>query len=315
MNRIITIALAAIVLCAATMFPGASAAAGGEEARPATPIFPNSLVRVEKTHPKTVFAGRPGAWDAYLRERSWVMRDGDQWHLWYTGYNSPKLVARHRLGYATSSDGINWRRSGDPLLEDTWVEDPMVLRVQGTYFMFSEGEEDRAQLMTSKDGIDWQWLGYLDIRKSNGQPISPGPFGTPTAWYEDGQWWLFYERNDAGVWLARSRDLKHWVNVDDAPVIRPGPDGYDDSLIAMDQVFRYKNLYYALLHGRSRAADSHWISYIAVSDDLRHWYKYWGNPIINYHEDMGSPVIVEDDGRMRIYTTGADVRLHYMVGE
>ena len=41
----------------------------------------------------------------------------------------------------------------------------------------------------------------------------------------DGQGWV--ERRDAGVWLARSRDLKVWTNVSDEPVLLPGPSDYD----------------------------------------------------------------------------------------
>ena len=57
-------------------------------------------------------------------------------------------------------------------------------------------------LFSSKDGIAWTRIGPLDIRMKNGDPIPPGPFGTPTAFKEKDVWNLFYERNDKGVWLA-----------------------------------------------------------------------------------------------------------------
>ena len=93
----------------------------------------------------------------------------------------------------------------------------------GTYFMFAEGKNDIAHLLTSTDGRKWTDLGSLDIRKTDGTPISPGPYGTPTAWFENGTWYLFYERGDQGVWLATSKDLKVWTNVQGRPGHRHGP--------------------------------------------------------------------------------------------
>ena len=71
--------------------------------------------------------------------------------------------------------------------------------------MFAEGKNDIAHLLTSPDGLNGPITGSLDIRKTDGSPIGPGPYGTPAAWFESGTWYLFYERGDRGVWLATSR--------------------------------------------------------------------------------------------------------------
>lgn len=34
-----------------------------------------------------IFVAQPGAWDAKIRERGWILRDGELWKLWYTGYD------------------------------------------------------------------------------------------------------------------------------------------------------------------------------------------------------------------------------------
>ena len=93
----------------------------------------------------------------------------------------------------------------------------------GTYQMFAESEDDRAFRMSSTDRIHWKHEGTLDIRKANGEPIAPGPFGTPAVWLENGTWHLFYERADEAVWLATSKDLKVWRNVRDESVLARGP--------------------------------------------------------------------------------------------
>ncbi len=84
---------------------------------------------------------------------------------------------------------------------------------------------------------------------ADGKPISKGPYGTPTAWFENGRWYLFYERGDRAVWLAESKDLKVFTNVQDEPVLVPGPGEYDRKMIALNQVIKYDGRYYACYHG------------------------------------------------------------------
>ena len=101
--------------------------------------------------------------------------------------------------------------------------------------------------LTSTDGLKWTDHGSLDIRKTDGTPIDPGPYGTPTAWFENGTWYLFYERGDQGIWLATSKDLKVWTNVKDDPVIAMGPEPYDKTAVALNQVVKRDGFYYAIL--------------------------------------------------------------------
>ena len=51
----------------------------------------------------------------------------------------------------------------------------MVVKHGDTYYMFAEGLDDHAQMLTSKDLIHWTWVGFLDIRKANGEPIAARP--------------------------------------------------------------------------------------------------------------------------------------------
>src|SRR5690242_13045845 len=125
----------------------------------------------------------------------------------------------------------------------------MVIREAGKYYMFAEGKNDRAQLLMSDDGLNWTRRGRLDVRKKNGQPILDGPYGTPTAWRENGTWYLFDERSDLGIWLATSKDLRVFTHVQDEPVMSPGPEQYDKDLIAVNQIIKHTGRYYAYYHG------------------------------------------------------------------
>ena len=175
--------------------------------------------------------------------------------------------------------------------------------------MVAEGRDDIAHLMLSDDGINWLDQGDLDIRKTNGDKISPGPYGTPTLWYEKQTWYLFYERGDFGIWLAKSKDLKTWQNIQDEPVIKIGKEKYDYYQIALNQIIKYKGRYYAYFHGSGDEDYSIWNSDIAVSDDLINCEKYKQNPFIK--GDFSSPILVHDGNRYRLYTMHPEVRVYY----
>lgn len=266
----------------------------------------------EPVSTEPIFVAAPGQWDTKIRERGWIMKEGDLWRMWYTGYVPDQKPLMMKLGYATSPDGITWTRySGNPLIGDFWVEDMMIVKHADRYLMFAEGMNDQAQLLESPDGIKWNRLGTLDIRLTNGQPIPPGPFGTPTAFFEDGTWSLFYERRDAGIWLARSTDLKVWTNVSDDPVIRPGPESYDSLMIAMNQVIRVGGKYLAVLHGTgSPEKPRQWCTMLAESTDLIHWTKSSHNPLRPIAENKSSGLLIHDGSNWRLYTMHDQVHLH-----
>ena len=272
--------------------------------------FPPELVQFTPYENNPVFeAAGPGHWDACIRERGWILFEDNTYHLWYTGYESEEGTMK-KLGYASSTDGIHWQRHPDnPIYGDAWTEDVMVLKVEGTYYMFAEGMNDETHLLTSTDRIHWQEKGRVTINEVNGEPIAPGPFGTPTAYYEAGTWYLFYERNDEAIWLAASADLKTWTNIQDEPVLERGPDDYDKEMIALDQVVKYEDTYYAYYHGLvPHTRPDEWTSAVAASADLIHWEKYPDNPIVR--GDKSSPVLVRNAEGYRLYTMHPSVRLY-----
>ncbi len=273
--------------------------------------FPPALVRWRASEQNPLFKGTGGeSWDRKIRERGFILRDGDAWHFWYTGYNLARSDLR-LLGYATSDDGITWTRHSDrPLIADKWIEDMYVLKHDGVFTMVAEGRGDVAHMLTSKDGVHWKDYQKLDVRNADGTPISPGPYGTPTLFVEDGVWYLFYERGDRGVWLAKSRDKKIWTNVQDEPVLRLGPKAYDKYAIALNQVIKIDGRYYALYHANADPKwRGDWRMCLAVSDDLIHWEKYGKNPILT--GDYSSGQLVHDGDAFRLYTPHPNLRLYF----
>jgi hypothetical protein len=277
--------------------------AKGEAARAAA-NFPAELTQWAPRRGNPVLtAGGAGHWDAKIRERGWIVREGDVYRMWFTGYDGSEHGMR-RLGYACSTDGLHWKRwPTNPLARDHWVEDMMVVKRGGTYFMFAEGgDHNHAVMLTSPDGICWNWKGPLDVRLTDGNTRAKTPCGTPTIWIEDGKWYLFYERGDRGVWLAATRDVctQVWVNVQDEPVLVPGPAAYDKELIALNQVIKHRGAYYAFYHGSGVGEPRTWNTNIARSSDLVNWQKYPGNPLFNQNKSSG--IVVHDGRGYRLYT-------------
>ncbi len=262
-----------------------------------------------------VFMGTgQGSWDHQIRERGFIMLEDGVYKMWYTGYRGEDSDTKF-LGYATSADGINWSRySEEPIFNEKWTEDMFVIKHGGTYYMYAEGENDVAHLMTSADGIRWQEQGDLVILDTRGEPIPP-PYGTPVAWIENEKWYLFYERNDNGIWLATSEDHITWKNVQDQAVILKGPEAYDEGAVAANQVIKENGKYYLYYHGSSNPdwanpdSNALWTSSVAVSTDLVHWEKYSQNPVVE--GDHSSPILVFDGERHRLYTMHDKVWLYF----
>lgn len=279
------------------------------------PAFPEKLTRwaAVGTARNPVFQGRGGDhWDAKIRERGWIVRNGDQWRLYYTGYNTSKSAKTdlRMLGLATSTDGLHWQRHGDqPLIDDQWVEDMSILQHNGQWIMVAEGRDDVAHSFVSKDGLKWHREGPLDIRTRNGSPIAAGPRGTPFLMIENDKWYLFYERADAGIWLASSSDRKSWVNLQDEPVIALGPEKYDLGGIALNQIIKIDGIYYAVLHANeTRPFNPYWTTTLAQSKDLIHWQKYAGNPVVSNNSSSGQLIPLQN-GNWQLFTMHPEVRV------
>lgn len=278
-------------------------------------LFPAELTKFEPIISNPIFVSQgDGHWDVKIRERGWIIHEGDLWRMWFTGYDGTR-PGQKMLGYATSHNGLSWQpHPTNPIYKEHWVEDVCVIPHEGMLYMFAEGENDRAQLLTSRDGIVWQRIGTIDVRLKNGEPISDGAYGTPTAWYEDGVWNLFYERNDKAIWLARSRDLKVFTNVQDEPVMSPGPADYDRDMIAMNQIIKHHDRYYAVIHGTKKNEDptkpNLWSTGLATSTDLVHWTKYPGNPLRPVNENKSSGLLIHDGRQFLLYTMHGKVDVH-----
>lgn len=171
-----------------------------------------------------------------------VLKRLEGYHMWYTG----QAAGHSAIGYATSPDGVTWKRMSErPVLaaEQSWekvaVMCPHVLwDADAKLFRmwYSAGEQyepDAVGYATSADGLTW--------KKYAGNPIFAPD--RSCAWEQHkvtgvqvirvGDWHLmfyigFRDVDHAQIGVARSRDgITGWERHPANPIIRPGKDQWD----------------------------------------------------------------------------------------
>lgn len=162
--------------------------------------------------------GKPGEWDSALSGSVSVLRTSPRkFEMWYTaGYYGPyndgttNLIAS--IGYATSTDGVEWTKRKTPALAarenaipnfEAVISKPCVIRLNGIYNMWysrrtNDGRGYRLAYARSKDGIHWDRI--LD---DNVIDYSPDGFDSKNLSYPNiiemgDELWMFYVGNQFG---------------------------------------------------------------------------------------------------------------------
>jgi len=179
--------------------------------------------------------------------RPFVLKRGGTCHMWYTGQVKPGARDGHSwIGYATSPDGVTWKRMSDkPVLsfDQPWekvaVMCPSVIWDESAQLFrmwYSGGEQNEPNAIgyaTSPDGLTWT--------KNETNPVfSPDP---NSAWEKhkvtacqvekrDGWHLMFYigfrDEEHAQIGIARSRNgITNWQRHPANPIVRPGENKWD----------------------------------------------------------------------------------------
>ena len=153
MKNILQIILVLIIFSGCNRPPSGS---GGTGTDSAATLFPPEIVDFIPYENNPVLTGSgTDTWDSLIRERGYILKEEGIYHMWYCGYREGPEKEIH-LGYATSVDGLEWKKYEDnPIYDSDWVEDVCVVKFDTTYYMFAEGRGDIAHLLTSTDRIHW----------------------------------------------------------------------------------------------------------------------------------------------------------------
>lgn len=107
--------------------------------------------------------GAPGSWDDWVVWCPMVWKEGSTYHMLYSGADTANIK---QVGYAYSSDGINWtKHNNNPVFNEPnpWAHNKTegwgIIKADDTYHMYycSLGGSDRRQigLATSTDLVSW----------------------------------------------------------------------------------------------------------------------------------------------------------------
>jgi predicted GH43/DUF377 family glycosyl hydrolase len=240
------------------------------EARPLFIGFASSPDGITWTiHPDPVLEPDPGTWDENTVEEPYVIRESGQYKMWYISWDPDSPATPSMIGYATSSDGINWVKDSlnNPVMvpgPDAWQANgftaPSVLPFEGGYKMWYTGwtanwVHASIGYATSPDGITWT------PNTLNNPVLKPGSSGR----WDDGNlvgkhvmlidtvyhiWYTGTRPSEAWPWQigwATSSDGFHWnkfndnsttstLYLDSDPVVKPSSGQWDGSIVMQGTV-------------------------------------------------------------------------------
>lgn len=187
--------------------------------------------------------GSSGAWDDARVVTPTVLKEGaNDYKMWYTGKNTASGV--YAIGYATSTDGITWTKSGsNPVLtigasgswESQYVRAPSVVKDgSGTYHMFYEGT---ASWPVFEIGHATASLPQGPWTKDGLNPVLTGTSGqwdqnevySPSVVMNGSVFEMFYSGENGAKWLeghASSANGTSWTK-DANPILSPSASGWD----------------------------------------------------------------------------------------
>ena len=192
--------------------------------------------------PKIVLGPRASSgWEDRVN-RPTVIKHKGIYHMWYIGQTSEHSW----IGYATSSDGLTWERSGDKAVlspEEPWegvaVMCPHVVwddEKQLYRMWYSAGEQYEPNAIgyaTSADGLSWTKLGGNPVFSADRDNEWERHKVTGCQVIQDGNWHLmfyigFRDEHRAQIGVARSGDgVTGWQRHPENPIIGPGKGDWD----------------------------------------------------------------------------------------
>lgn len=261
--------------------------------------------------------GKPGEWDEDGFGCATVKKIGDTYFIWYGAQGQGKS---HRVGVATSRDGIHWTKSpANPILTGAGM--PYVLKLGDTFHMWfcdrggPRGRGSRGTgicLATSADGITWnEFEANPLIKKSRLVDYDPCVLKVGDRFY---MWHVGHTGGKAGAYrigMSTSSDGIRWTQHPGGPVLPLGKPGeWDDTNHAVPCVLHVADLFFMWYLGHD---GSTWRIGLATSKDGLHWTKSDKNPIIDVGPEgswnggsiLGHDVIF-NSGRFEMWFGGAE---------
>jgi predicted GH43/DUF377 family glycosyl hydrolase len=160
-------------------------------------------------------------------------------------YRAQDANGTSRLGYASSTDGINFTRRAEPVLSPEadyerggGVEDPRLVKIGNTFYLtYTAYNKKDAQLAlaVSKDLVHWERKGVILPAYKGRWNVGWTKAGAILPEQIDGKYWMYYmgtapDKTDQ-MGIAYSTDLLQWTDALDAPVLPRRPGLWDSRVV------------------------------------------------------------------------------------
>ena len=173
-------------------------------------------------------------------------------------YRAQDHQGKSSLGYATSEDGVHFVRRPEPVMvaeapyeTGGGVEDPRVVKIGDTFYLTYTGYNNQggrgihatgavhgdAQLCmaTSSDVVDWKRQGVIMPAYKGKWNVGWTKSGAIVPEKINGKYWMYYladsPHQQTQMSIASSKDLLHWTDVLDHPVLASRPKMFDSQVV------------------------------------------------------------------------------------
>lgn len=262
-----------------------------------------------------------GRWDSLHVSSPGILCEEGICKMWYGGEAQPNKTS---IGYATSTDGINWiKYQNNPVLQPSVIDgiteqgvgEPAVIhndKYRLWYTSIAPGESYRIGYAVSDDGVNWSKNAKFALNKGSGW--DGRGVSHPYVIFENGIYHMWYTgwglTNSWMLGYATSTDGVNWTRSSSNPLSIPtlGHIGAP-SVIKMDSLY---HLYYHT--GGSIPTNI----YRAVSEDKINWSCQDSYLVLNRGGNFDSQMIARSEvfqafGRLNLLFGGFD-GAHWRIG-
>jgi predicted GH43/DUF377 family glycosyl hydrolase len=178
-------------------------------------------------HP-VMYPGISGSWDDMAVHPGAIFKEDGIYKMYYSGWSDP--WGQWNIGYATSTDGINWTKYPVPVLYGTsgWefqIAPSAIIKIDNTYYLYYTGRNlpnYKIGLATSTDGINWNRYESNPVLEAS-QPWEGSGVFHPSIIQEDNIYkMVFCGESGSGFGFATSNDAKNWTKSEQNPFFIKG---------------------------------------------------------------------------------------------
>lgn len=167
------------------------------------------------------------SWDGYTQGIGPVIKDGNQYFLYYYGFQNQ--YDYWQIGLATSTDGKHFTKNLNPVIKATETERLVVagdiLKINNMFYLYytygdasSKAYIKGISLAISSDGINWERYAQNPILIPTQYWEGKG-IGHPSVIYDGGEYRMVYmDAVGNGFGVATSKDGKNWLKENNNPV-------------------------------------------------------------------------------------------------